>query len=378
MKRVVLQSIKNPPSHKGVFFRSLQFVEGEVFSYSRLPLMAVFVAREGARFYNIAGGRDLGWVKLFEARPPEDWEDSHLNYVRMNDLPWFKDVVLDGKVVILETERTYKRFLIVSEELWNHQWEKVKEYLLQKGYASVERTQLGRVSIALGGAPEFEVVYNRKVYRAADFLCFRNGDLNSPIGVNWESPESSTLAIRPKATPSPENYVKRFMSLAEKVSRAGFSLSVAGDTYELGANIRIVSSIKTIAQVLQDEAENFIEVLEDFTGKVLLPTSGRARGSQAPLIAYELIRSGLEYRTPASSIYADPEVVRIVYKLIKGLVETLLRKGEISYKILDNGKVAREEYHRFLSPQETEYFLSFPEKWARGEISPFVPVKAGV
>jgi hypothetical protein len=374
MKRVVLQSIKNPPSHKGVFFRSLHFVEGEVFSYRGLPLMAVFVAREGVRFYNLAQSKDmdLGWVKLFAARLPEDWEGSYYEYVRMNDLPGFKDLALDGKAVILTTERTHKYFLVVSEDAWENNWEEVKQYLLQQGYASVEKSQLGKVSITLGGAPEFEVVVDGETYKADDFLVFHKGDPNSPFGVNWESPQDSTLAIHPTPTSSPKAYVKRFMTIAEKLGRAGFTLSVAGDTYPLGANIRIGSPDKNIVQVLQDEVESFVEVLEDFIGRVLLPTSGKARGSN--FVAYELIRGGWEYRTPPSSFYADPEMVRIVYKLTKGLVETLLKKGEISYETLRNGKVKKEEYYRFLTAWEAEYFLSFPQKWIRGKIVPFVPV----
>jgi hypothetical protein len=379
MKRVVLQSIKNPPSHKGVFFRSLHFVEGEVFSYRGLPLMAVFVARKGARFYNLASkDRDLGWVKLFAARLPENWEGSKLDYVRMNDLPWVRDSVLGGKAVILETERTRRCFLVVSEDAWENNWEEVKQYLLQKGYASVEKPQLGKISITLGGAPEFEVVVNGQVYKAYDFFLFRNGNPTSPIGVNWDSPQFSTLAIRPTPTTSPKAYVKRFMSLAEKVVRKGFTLSVAGDTYPLGANIRIGSPDKNIVQVLQDEAESFIEVLEDFIGRVLLPTSGRARGINTSLAAYELIRGGWEYRTPPSSIYADSEAVRIVYKLIKGLVDTLLKNGELTYETLADGEVAKREYLRFLTQAETEYLLSFPRKWEKGEIPPFVPVKAAI
>jgi hypothetical protein len=374
MKKVVLQSIKNPPSHKGVFFRSLHFVEGEVFSYRGLPLMAVFVAREGASFYNLVQSKDmdLGWVKLFACRLPENWEGSYYDYVRMNDLPGFKNFALDGKAVILETERTYRRFLVVSEDAWENNWEEVKQYLLQKGYASVEKPQLGKVSITLGGAPEFEVVVDGETYRAYDFLEFHKGNPNSPFGVNWESPQDSTLAIRPKPTTSPRAYVKRFMSIAEKIGRAGFVLSVAGDTYPLGANIRIGSSDKNTVQVLQDEVESFIEVLEDFIGRVLLLTSGRARGSNP--VAYAFIRDGWEYRTPPSSIYADPEMVRITYELIKGLVETLLKKGEISYETLRSGKVKGEEYYRFLKPWEAEYFLSFPQKWMMGRIVPFVPV----
>jgi hypothetical protein len=68
-------------------------------------------------------------------------------------------------------------------------------------------------------------------------------------------------------------------------------------------------------------------------------------------------------------------MVRITYKLTKGLVGTLLIEGELSYETLGDGRAKPEEYLRFLTPQEAEYFLSFPERWARGEISPFVPME---
>jgi hypothetical protein len=36
------------------------------------------------------------------------------------------------------------------------------------------------------------------------------------------------------------------------------------------------------------------------------------------------------------------------------------------------------EYYHFLTQAETEYFLSFPRKWEKGEIPPFMPVKAAI
>jgi hypothetical protein len=53
-------------------------------------------------------------------------------------------------------------------------------------------------------------------------------------------------------------------------------------------------------------------------------------------------------------------------------VETLLREGEISYETLDDGRARPEEYYRFLTKREAEYFLEFPQRWARGEVIPFV------
>ncbi len=80
---------------------------------------------------------------------------------------------------------------------------------------------------------------------------------------------------------------------------------------------------------------------------------------------YRLAGYGLAYRVP-SSIYAERETLRVVYKLAKNLLETLLSEGEVSYR-LAGGLPLREEYLRFLSEEEVELLLSFPERYRKGE-----------
>ena len=60
--------------------------------------------------------------------------------------------------------------------------------------------------------------------------------------------------------------------------------------------------------------------------------------------AYEEKPHGWEYRTPPASIYGDFEVLRITYKLVKGLVEKLLREGELSYYVGKKGIPPFDEY----------------------------------
>jgi len=67
-----------------------------------------------------------------------------------------------------------------------------------------------------------------------------------------------------------------------------------------------------------------------------------------------------------ASIYGDMEVLRITYKLTKGLVEKLLRKGKITYEVRENGIPPFEEYLAFLSEEEARYFLDFPRRWKEG------------
>jgi hypothetical protein len=121
-------------------------------------------------------------------------------------------------------------------------------------------------------------------------------------------------------------------------------------------------------------AQDIVRVLDDFVGRLLLPTYGKACWEEkvAGLGNYRLATYGLAYRLPAS-IYAERETLRIVYKLAKNLLETLLQKGEVSYR-LAKGFPLREDYLRFLSEEETDILLSFPERYRRGE--KLVPVEA--
>jgi hypothetical protein len=370
MKRVAI-STKNGVSYKGVRLSYLRYVEGDFWEYDPLPDKAILVAKEGARFYDLANYGYFSWAVFERFSLPDDWEGYVEDYVWELDLPRVVRIfgVLDGKAVVLKTVRTERLFLVISEEAWETQWEKVKAFLLNYDWATPELPQIGETTITLGGDPEFEVYVDGELVPANRLSIFSNGGTYGSIGTDGAS---STAELRPSPACSPREYLENFVALVRRVSRKGILLSVKGDTYALGGHIHVGSSDNAVVKVLKDEVGKFIEVLDDFVGRVLLPTSGRARGGYARLGAYELKSYGWEYRTPPSSFYADPRMVRITYKLVKGLVEALLRKGEISYETLGDGRARTEEYYRFLTKRETEFFLSFPQRWARGEIIPFV------
>jgi hypothetical protein len=375
MKKVSL-SIKNGVPYKGVRLSYLRYVEDSFWEYDSLPDRAILVARKGARFYDLANYGYLNWAVFEKATLPDDWEGSFDDYLWELDLPVLlsgaPSYIPWGEAEVLETIRTERKFLVVSEEVWETRWEEVKEGLLRHGWATPDVSQLGDISITLGGDPEFEVYVDGELVPARDVSIFRNGGLYGSVGVDGAP---CTAELRPAPACSPGEYLENFTALVRRVCRRGILLSVKGDTYALGGHIHVGSSNQSVVKLLKDEVEKFVEVLDDFVGRVLLPTSGRARGGYARLGAYELKRYGWEYRTPPSSYYADPKMVRIVYKLTKGLVETLLREGEISYETLGNGQARPEEYLRFLTKREAEYFLGFPERWARGEVIPFVLTK---
>jgi len=370
MKKI---SIKTGIPYKGVRLRHLHYVEDSFWEYDSLPDGAILVVKKGARFYDTDRYKDLGWAVFERAALPDDWGGSFDDYLWELDLPKLvrdsSAFAISPRGVVLKTARSGRRFLVISEEAWETQWEITEKYLLAYDWATPDVSQLGEATITLGGDPEFEVYKDGELVSASQLSIFRSGGLSGAVGVDGVS---CTAELRPSPACSPGEYLENFTALVRRVSGRGILLSVKGDAYALGGHIHVGSSNQQVVKFLKDEVEKFIEVLDDFVGRVLLPTSGRARGGYARLGAYELKRYGWEYRTPPSSYYADPKVVRIVYKLTKGLVETLLREGEISYETLDGGRASPKEYLRFLTKREAEYFLGFPERWKRGEVIPFV------
>jgi hypothetical protein len=366
--------LKRLTPYEGVILGFLEFVGGAYYLYGDLPSKAVLVVKQGTRFLDLGlvKDMDLRWAKFSRVRLPEDWEGSYDEYIYKRDLPVFCGRALRGMAVEFKTAKTGRRFLVVSEKAWHGRWEELKKFLLKSGYAIPEE-KLGELdfSITLGGDPEFEVYEDGVLVPASTVPIFNRGGSYGSIGLDGAF---STAELRPDPAYSPEEYAENFLALVERVKEEGILLSVQGDYYALGGHIHVGSPNPFVARVLKEGASAFVEALDDFVGRVLLPTSGKARGEYECLSAYEFKDYGWEYRTPPSSFYADPEMVRITYKLTKGLVETLLREGEISYETLSDGRAKPEEYYRFLTPQETEYFLGFPEKWARREIVPFVPM----
>jgi hypothetical protein len=357
MKKVVIKQRK-------FFYGALYFVGGvvDLLDYY-LPNGTVVVVREGTRLRigDVKGRLDLEWVKLEKTRRR-----------KVQDLPELVETALDGRAVWLRTRETQNWVFLVPQELWERKREEVKKYLLSVGLSR----GMG-VPITLGGDPEFEVVDPKsgEIIPATRVPLFVEGGLSGPMGLDKEYPIAE---FRPAPAYSPEEYASNFLTLVERVREEGVLLCTKGDLYPLGGHIHIGSPDDRIVKLLKDEVKNFVRVLDDYVGRILLPTSGKGRGGYYGLFAYKYKPYGWEYRTPPASYYADPQLVRIVYKLVKGLVETLLIEGEISYETLEDGRARPEEYLRFLTQEETEYFLGFPERWARGEISPFVPMDPAV
>jgi hypothetical protein len=288
------------------------------------------------------------------------------------DLPFVADIPMDG-VVILEGFSTGKRILVVLDRVWRASQFKegspFRELLLREGFASLEPPSLQNASITLGGDPEFEVVDLESgeiipAYRVDIFD--EGGDIpSSEVGTDGND---AIAELRPSPRKTPEGYVREVRSILEDIKRKvpWIDLSVEGDKYPLGGHVHVGARDELTRRVLKEKVIVFIEALDDFLGRVLLPTSGAARGKYASLSAYEEKPYGWEYRTPPASIYGDLEVLRITYKLTKELVESLLRERKLSYEVGEDGIPPFKEYLAFLSEEEARYFLDFPRKWKEG------------
>jgi len=289
------------------------------------------------------------------------------------DLPFVADIPMYG-VVILEGYITGKKILVVLGEVWDdpkqfREGSPFRELLLREGFASLEPPSLKNATITLGGDPEFEVVdlESGEIIPAYKVDVFEEGE-DKPFSAVGTDGNDAIAEIRPSPHKTPEGYVRQVRSILEKIRKTAswIDLSVEGNKYPLGGHIHVGARDDLTRRVLKKKVSVFISALDDFIGKLLLPTSGAARGKYAKLFAYELKPYGWEYRTPPASIYGDMEVLRITYKLTQKLVEKLLREGKLSYEVGEGGTPPFEEYLAFLTEEEARYFLDFPRRWEEG------------
>jgi len=233
----------------------------------------------------------------------------------------------------------------------------------------LEREGFERVEVSahlkLGGEAEFEVVVNGRVVPAEDVFPPEEG-FEPPVRA-----EAGVLKAEPDFADTPLEYLENFYALLKGID---CTLSTKGKVYPIVGAICFGSHDKGTRNVLRVFSQDIVRVLDDFVGRPLLPTYGKACWEEklAGLGNYRLTLYGLAYRVPAS-IYAERETLRVVYKLAKNLLETLLSEGEVSYR-LAGGLPLREEYLKFLSEEETDLLMSFPERYRKG--GKFVSVEA--
>jgi len=218
--------------------------------------------------------------------------------------------------------------------------------------------------LKLGGKPEFEVVLGGVVVPAESYLPPDEG-FEPPVRSEWH-----ILKVEPHFADTPEEYLENFYALVRGIE---CTLSVEGDVYPILGTMCLSAQDRASRNVLRIFSRDVVKMMDDFVGKLLMPTYGKACREEKlnRLENFWLTPYGIDYAVPAS-IYAERETLRVVYKLAKNLLETLLSEGEVSYRTR-NGYPLREEYMRFLSEEEVDTLLSFPERYRRGE--KLVPVE---
>jgi len=239
-------------------------------------------------------------------------------------------------------------------------FETLSSLLEKEGFERLEVS--GRLK--LGGEAEFEVVVSGRTVPAEDVFPHEEG-FEPPVRA-----EAGVLKVEPDLADTPEEYLENFYALIKGID---CDLSTKGKVYPIVGTMCFGSQDKASRNVLRVFAQDVVRILDDFVGRPLLPTYGKACWEEklAGLGNYSLAGYGLAYRVPAS-IYAEREVLRVVYKVAKGLLQTLLSEGEASYRTR-KGYPLREEYLRFLSEEEADLLLSFPERYRGGD--KLVPVE---
>jgi hypothetical protein len=237
----------------------------------------------------------------------------------------------------------------------------LSDLLLKEGFESVPVS----ARLRFWGEPEFEVVINGRVVPAEDVFPHEEG-FEPPVRA-----EGSVLKVEPYMADTPEEYLENFYALLRGID---CGLSTKGKVYPILGTMCFGSQDKATRNVLRLFAQDIVRVLDDFVGRPLLPTFGKACREEklAGLGFYRIRPYGLAYESVPASIYTERETLRVVYKLAKNLLETLLSEGEVSYR-LAGGLPLREEYLQFLSEEEVDTLLSFPKRYWEGE--KLVPVE---
>jgi hypothetical protein len=274
-------------------------------------------------------------------------------------------LVSNGQVLaVIGRGSSPKRTLVVLEPQALKEpevFETLSGLLLREGFERVGVS--GR--LRFWGEPEFEVVVNGRVVPAEDVFPPEEG-FEPPVRA-----EAGVLKVEPDLADTPEEYLENFYALLSGIDCA---LSTKGKVYPLLGTMCFGSQDKATRNVLRVFAQDIVRVLDDFVGRVLLPTFGRACREEklAGLGFYRIKPYGLAYESVPASIYAERKTLCIVYKLAKNLLETLLKEGEVSYRTRE-GYPLREEYLRFLSEEEVGLLLSFPKRYWEGQ--KLVPVE---
>lgn len=190
------------------------------------------------------------------------------------------------------------------------------------------------LSITVGADPEFEYVVGDKVVDLADnrSLPFK-ASVNTPIGVDGSRHQ---VELRPEPSTEPERFVDNVRSLMHILKRAGCDLRCTGNTFPLGGHLHfgITYQIGEDTLLFRKTNGNLIRALDYYIGGLTTGMNGSRRGGYNQRRSVRSQSHGIEYRTPPSAVFADPElttiIVRLGYAVIKGFFAGTITVGKTS------------------------------------------------
>lgn len=202
-------------------------------------------------------------------------------------------------------------------------------------------------TVTIGCDPEFEVVNSRGIIISASGIGEGGTRTTEEIGVDGAGAQ---IELRPKAG-TPDDVVNHLHRLFDTFCQRhpDLRLVTSGHTFPLGGHIHVGLGFQCNPPL------KYLQMLDDFVGKISLPLSGIARKAYKHYTKWEPKPWGFEYRTPPAIIFQNKRLAKIFMKMVKNLTEMYIaREGkEIFYRT----PVAKKYYRLYagLTSDEIDY-----------------------
>lgn len=231
-------------------------------------------------------------------------------------------------------------------------FEPIFEYLKANYFVSRKNyTKSDKPIITVGCDPEFELYDSKNKLVIGEDLN-ADGRLQRKIGADGRGKQ---LELRPEPSTDPAEVVEDLQNLFKAVSN--FRVDSKGDKEPLGGHIHFgVVSSKPVGKL--SYTQTVVEMLDAFIGKHTRPMSGSARGEYGRLGDIRDQPWGFEYRTCPAGIFTTKEIAYVTLKLARNLVQAILERDiDVEFPL------TKESLLDFLTPEEAEFYLMFPDKF---------------
>ncbi|MCD6125283.1 hypothetical protein J7J62_08965 [bacterium] len=207
--------------------------------------------------------------------------------------------------------------------------------------------------IKIGCDPEF-VLINRygEVVHASDYI--DDDHYENEIGIDGSGDQ---LELRPDAG-SPQQVVRNLKNLIKRVYDSDFELALTAD-FSLGGHIHI-----GVGKEIYPSNE-LLQVLDDFVGKHTRYMCERY--GYGALSSWESKPWGFEYRTPSAAIFLNPNIAKIVLKLVKNIVIKAIKEKIIKYNasfpsiddFMKVGGLTKKEAEQLINFYGNKHYLGY-------------------